>query len=266
MPEGFFALSGSSSLLFTGQVKGVGYLRRMDKRKKSLAGQRLAYLTKGNFHGVSANWLAKKTDGLFSGVSEFISSPTCPIEITDAELTIGRKLFTSVVKEKSEANFGKNFDCEEGLAAFLYAFILHNKPAMVVETGVANGITTNVIMNALEQTGGTLHSFDVDPRTKNVYSGSGDWNFHILSDNFERELSNQISEIGKVDLWIHDSNHGFQWQAFEYGLAASNLNPNGILVSDDIDSSTAWGIASESILKNSFGVFDSRKFFGVATI
>ena len=238
----------------------------MDERKKSLIRQRLAYLIKGNIHGVSANWLAKKTNGLFSGVMEFASSSACPVTILETDIVAGEELFTSIVLEKSEANFSKNYDCEKGLASFLYAYILYSKPSVVIETGVANGITTNVIMRALEVTGGSLHSFDVDPRTENVYQGKGSWSFHLLKGNFEQDLVNQVAMIGEVDLWIHDSNHGYQWQAFEYNLAISKLHSGGLLVSDDIDASTAWGMASKSNFKKSFAIFDIRKFFGVASI
>ena len=79
-------------------------------------------------------------------------------------------------------------------------------------------------------------------------------------------LQEIISNIGMINLWIHDSNHGYQWQAFEYDLAADSLQKNGILVSDDIDSSTAWVLASKSRFKKSFGIFDNLKFFGVAIV
>ena len=244
----------------------IGYCPDMKNRILSLLQQRFRYLTKGNFHGVSGNWLAKQCDSLFAGVSEFASDTNCPVKVSTANIEAGAKVFESIVSEKSGANFGKNFDCEVGLASFLYAQIIESKPSVVVETGVANGITTNVIMKALEKTGGVLHSFDVDPRTENVYKGNGLWTFHLLKGHLEKDLERQISNIGKVDLWIHDSNHGYQWQAFEYNLAVSTLNSNGLIVSDDIDASTAWGLASNSIFKESFGVFDARKFFGVASI
>ncbi len=238
----------------------------MVNRKRELVRQRLEYLSKGNYHGVSANWLAKRSDGLFQNVEEFATSPNCPIKVLTEDIATGRDLFSTIVKVKSETNFGKNFDCEIGLASFLFAYIIHNKPSVIVETGVANGITTNVIMKALEKTGGSLYSFDVDPRTENVYSGQGNWHFRLLKGKFETDLKNQVSKIEKVNLWIHDSNHGYQWQAFEYELAAYHLDSEGILVSDDIDASTAWGVAANSDFNKSFGIFDTRKFFGVAKI
>ena len=89
------------------------------------------------------------------------------------------------------------------------------KPHVVVETGVANGITTNAIMRALEgnNASGTLHSFDVLPETKNAYIGNGSWNFHLINSKVaHKQIVNVVSGLSKVDLWVHDSNHGYRWQ------------------------------------------------------
>jgi hypothetical protein len=237
----------------------------MNSRKRLLLRQRLNYLLHGNFHGVSANWLSKQCEYLFSNVHEFTISEKTNIRLNNESILQGESIFRSVLLEKSGKNFKNNFDCEVGLASFLYAYVIAYRPKVIVETGVANGITTNVIMSAIEQVGGTLHSIDVDPRTQNVYSGPGDWRFHTLAGNLEEELRCQSNEIGAVDLWIHDSDHGFLWQTFEYELAGMRLADNGVLVSDDIDSSTAWGLASKNLFTKSSGIFDNRKFFGVAS-
>ena len=238
----------------------------MASQKLNLFKQRVDYFTKGNFHGVSANWLGKKCDSLYSSSEQFIRD--CPeFHSVDSGLLLnGISHFEDAIKIKSEIIYGKNFDCEAGLASFLYAYILTKKPRAIIETGVANGITTNVIMAALEKTGGTLYSFDVDARTKNVYAGKGNWVFHHLDKNFKNTLEATVQKIPGVDLWLHDSDHGFMWQSFEYALAAKVLTPSGILVSDDIVCSTAWGLAAAKIFDKSFGVFDARKFFGVAKI
>ena len=135
----------------------------MDNRKKSLLQQRVHYFAKGNFHGVSGNWLSKQCDSIFPDISIFANSPDCPVNLMARDLNEGLAVFESVVAEKSGENFGKNFDCEAGLASFLYAHILSARPSLVIETGVANGITTNVIMKALEVTGAELFSKNLTP-------------------------------------------------------------------------------------------------------
>ncbi len=238
----------------------------MYKSARSVLRQRLQYLRYGNQHGVSANWLSKKCDSIYPDIEAFLNAKGSNSGISAVTLNEGKLLFHELIAQQSGTNYGKNFDCEVGLAAFLYSFVLDNRPAVIVETGVANGITTNVLMKALEKTGGALHSFDIDPKTQNVYRGVGDWNFHHLTKNYRSALRSQVQEIGDVDLWIHDSNHGYSWQAFEYSLALEALVEGGVLVSDDIDSSTAWGLASESEFRSSIGVFDNRKFIGVANL
>ena len=92
-----------------------GYLRGMDSRKRLLLGQRLKYLFHGNFHGVSANWLAKQTDGLFSGISELVTSPQCPVNISLQDIAVGEKLFSEIIAEKSGSNFGKILTAKQDL-------------------------------------------------------------------------------------------------------------------------------------------------------
>ena len=238
----------------------------MYKSARSVLRQRLQYLRYGNQHGVSANWLSKKCDLLYPDVYALLKAQGSKSGISAKTLNEGKLLFHDLISKQSGKNYGKNFDCEEGLAAFLYSYVLANKPAVIVETGVANGITTNILMKALEKTGGALHSFDIDAKTQNVYRGNGNWNFHHLTKNYGSALRSRVQKIGAVDLWIHDSNHGYSWQAFEYALALETLVEDGVLVSDDIDSSTAWGLASESEFNSSIGVFDNRKFIGLANL
>ena len=160
---------------------------------------------------MSANWLRKQCDGIYSTVGEFLQSEHSPARVSTQTLEEGEQVFLSILQKKSGANYERNFDCEVGLASFLYAYILTRKPITVIETGVANGITTNAIMKALEQTGGTLHSFDIDARAQNVYTGTGNWNFRHVKGNLEKSLEAQILEIGDVELWIDDLNHGYLW-------------------------------------------------------
>jgi hypothetical protein len=59
------------------------------------------------------------------------------------------------------------WNAEEQLFILLYSLIKANNSKLIIETGVANSITTNAIMKSLEESraGGELHSFDVLPET-----------------------------------------------------------------------------------------------------
>jgi predicted O-methyltransferase YrrM len=177
-----------------------------------------------------------------------------------------RSLFKETLINQSSIT-SKRWNAEENLFVLLYSLVRSNKSKFVVETGVANGITTNAIMNALQQASkdGELHSFDVLPEARNAYSGPGNWNFHLLpAKNTARKIKGIVSKFSKVDIWVHDSDHGYRWQKFEYLLALASLSDNGILISDDIDASSAWGELAKTHFRKSFIIFDSRKFIGIA--
>lgn len=173
-----------------------------------------------------------------------------------------RELYARYSRALSGQVAPAKFDSAEELAVFLYAYVIAFKPRIIIETGVANGISTNMIMSALEQYQGVLHSFDINPKCAFVYSGSGNWNFHLLKKNYAKQLKSKTQNLKNVDLWIHDSDHSYSWQKFEYSIASQLLTPNsGMLVSDDVDTTSAFGKFSKKNGKKSWAIFDTRKFF-----
>lgn len=198
----------------------------------------------------------KDVDTLCKNVHEFNSLlPYIPY---------ARAIYRKFSHLQSEKVAPAKFDSAEELAVFLYAFIAEFKPKVVVETGVANGISTNMIMNALEKYEGVLHSFDINPMCETVYNGPGNWEFHLLQKNYSKNLESKTKELKNVTLWIHDSDHSYSWQKFEYKLAYKLLSlTSGVLISDDIDCTTAFGKFSQKNKLKSWAIFDTRKFFAV---
>ena len=212
--------------------------------------------------GLNATWLSQYGLRINANLEQLLNS-----ENRYSQLNVYIEDGLKVYRRFSMINSGKfapyKFDGGENLCAFLYAWIMATKPKIVVETGVASGITTNVIMEALAKTGGQLYSIDVNPESTAVYDGEHKWNFVLLEGPRKYHLTKFAQLIQPVDLWIHDSDHTYKWQKFEYGLARKSLAKGGILVSDDIDTSAAFG---EFVMKNrgqGSAIFDGRKFFGV---
>ena len=220
----------------------------------------------GDRDGVSSNFLQKSTNGVFLSIEQLVrSEKEFPKEIINY-IDKAKDLFHTVSKTQSSIT-NTRWNAEEQLFILLYSLIKANNSKLIIETGVANGITTNAIMKALEESGagGELHSFDVLPETSKAYVGGGNWNFHLLNTkNTYKQIVNEITKLPKVDIWVHDSNHGYRWQKFEYLLALKSLNTGGILISDDIDASSAWAELSRSHFRKSYIIFDSRKFIGIA--
>ncbi len=228
--------------------------------------KRIDLFSHGDRDGVGLNFLQKSTNGIFLDIEQLMQSEKELPPVTLKFLESSKNLYKQIInQQKSVTNLRWNAELQ--LSTLLYSLIKSTSPRVVLETGVANGVTTNVIMRALDENNnsGTLHSFDILPETKNAYNGSGLWNFHLLtSKRAHKQIVEIVSKLPKIDIWVHDSNHGYRWQRFEYLLALKSLNKNGILISDDVEASPAWGELSKTHFRKSYIIFDSRKFVGIA--
>ena len=228
--------------------------------------KRASLFLHGNRDGVSLNFLQKNTNGIFLSTEDFMINSKLNYSDILKDLSTAKILYKKVLEEhRLITNERWNADLE--LFSLLYVLVKSKKPQLLVETGVANGVSTSAIMSALDEdnSSGSLNSFDVLPETKEAYLGKGKWNFHLLDKKrTHKQLFVAVGNFPLVDIWLHDSNHGYRWQKFEYLLALSRLKEDGVLISDDIDASPAWGELAKSHFRESYIIFDSRKFVGIA--
>jgi predicted O-methyltransferase YrrM len=112
----------------------------------------------------------------------------------------------------------------------------------VVETGVAQGVTTAVILRAMaENREGTLYSIDVPPpHADDAYVGSlvpdalrSRWT--LLTGLSQDELAPLLTELGTIDVFLHDAVHRYETQTEEYAQAWPRLRAGGLLMTDDVD-------------------------------
>ncbi len=228
--------------------------------------KRLLLFLYGDRDGVSLKFLSRSSNGVFHSIENLFDFESEIPKQAHQYIDIARDLFKEVSINQSLV-VSKRWNAGENLFVLLYCLVRSNKAKFIVETGVANGITTNAIMKALYESGnqGELHSFDVLPETRDAYSGPGNWNFHLLPNKkIERSIQGIVSKFSKLDMWIHDSNHGYRWQKFEYLLASNALLHGGLLISDDIDSTSAWAEIASKYFRKSYVLSDSEKFIGLA--
>jgi len=141
-------------------------------------------------------------------------------------------------------------DGDAGFVRAIWCLIRHLKLKKIVETGVAHGVTSRVILEALERNGdGRLWSIDLPPLEwewrKQVGAAVGDhfadrWSY--IRGSSRRRLPNLLSRLGDIDFFVHDSLHSERNVRFEMDLAWAAQGPNKIIVVDDIDSN--WGFRS----------------------
>ncbi|MEM3715121.1 MAG: class I SAM-dependent methyltransferase, partial [Nitrososphaeria archaeon] len=127
----------------------------------------------------------------------------------------------------------------------LYMLVRLARPKTVVETGVANGVSTFFILNALRSNNfGLLTSIDisVDVATFLNDDEKQRWNLEVLDvrKNPRKQFEEIINNLPNISIYLHDSDHSYTWQKMEYMSAYSRLEQGGILLSDDVDSSYAF--------------------------
>jgi hypothetical protein len=148
-------------------------------------------------------------------------------------------------------SFGGFNDGEPELVRAIWCLTRHLLPAHVVETGVARGVTSRFILEALERNGaGHLWSIDqpppLDPELNEEVGAAvddrwrGRWTY--IRGTSRRHLSRLLASLGQIDLFVHDSIHTEYNTRFELERAWTILRPGGAVVADDIDLN--WGFRS----------------------
>lgn len=176
-----------------------------------------------------------------------------PCQLTSEFWDIWREVIKELEAKGIKAgpkSFGSWNDGDAGLVRAIWCLVRHLKPNKIVETGVAHGVTSRVILEALKRNGaGYLWSIDLPPIEKawqkQVGAAVGDryadqWSY--IKGSSRRRLPGLLSRLGEIDLFIHDSLHSERNVRFELDRAWPALRPGGALVVDDVDAN--WGFRS----------------------
>jgi predicted O-methyltransferase YrrM len=135
------------------------------------------------------------------------------------------------------------------LARCCYLLCRLLEPDVVVETGVAYGVSSAFILRALEENGrGVLHSVDLPPLRRECERFWGmavdktleeRWTLHRGSS--ARVLPRLLEELNTVDLFVHDSLHSYRNMRREFEAVWPRLRTGGVLVADDVERNRAFG-------------------------
>jgi Methyltransferase domain len=147
-------------------------------------------------------------------------------------------------------SFGPWNDGDTGLVRSIWCLVRHTKPNNVIETGVAHGVTSRFILEALERNGrGHLWSIDLPPLEKDrreqvgmAVGGRYPDRWTYIKGSSRRRLPELLSRVGQIDLFIHDSLHSERNVRFELDLAWPAVRGGGAIVVDDVDAN--WGFRS----------------------
>jgi predicted O-methyltransferase YrrM len=137
-------------------------------------------------------------------------------------------------------------------APTLYAIVRATKPRTIVETGVANGVSSSVILQALETNGnGELHSIDfpnIDPGALIPSEKDVGWlvpselrsRWRLRLGQSKYVLRQLLEELKAIDMFFHDSDHSYENMKFELATSFEFIREGGFLIADDIQDNSAF--------------------------
>ena len=153
------------------------------------------------------------------------------------------------LRERGEGNaFNTSHNADLALARCCYAACRVLRPNTVIETGVAHGVTSAFLLQALEWNEmGTLISIDLPP-----LGSHGDqlvgmaipprlrsrWRLHRSPS--KRVLRGLLDEVGVIDLFVHDSLHTYRNMKWEFETIWPYLREGGMVIADDVQDNAAF--------------------------
>jgi predicted O-methyltransferase YrrM len=178
-------------------------------------------------------FIAQITGERVSRIRQFIDEPAHTPEflrhVSDCE-----KTFRTISIESADLYAKK--------VLIQYAIVRALRPETIVETGVANGVSSAHVLLALHKNGrGTLHSVEIGDSTY-LPAGRepgwvvpdwlrGRWKSHF-GDAIE-VLPPLFRELRSIDMFIHDSLHTYEHMKFELERAFPFVRVKGLLLADD---------------------------------
>ncbi|MDX6309252.1 MAG: hypothetical protein QOI06_2298 [Nocardioidaceae bacterium] len=143
------------------------------------------------------------------------------------------------------SSYARWSDGDVAFAGAIWCVIAHTRPTRVVETGVAHGVTSRIILEGLERNGqGDLYSIDLPAVDSNLRGEigmavperlRGRWTY--VEGTTRSRLPSVLVELGEIDLFVHDSLHTGRNVRMELDRAWPVLRPGGVAVVDDVDHS-----------------------------
>ena len=147
--------------------------------------------------------------------------------------------------------YGWYADADSAFCCALWCVARHTQPEVVIETGVAHGVTSRVVLEALALNDfGHLWSIDLPfPFDHRLHGETGivvteacraRWSY--IEGSSKQRLPPLVADVGHVEMFIHDSLHTAENTVFEMEQAASAMRGTSVMLIDDIDSHMGFAV------------------------
>jgi methyltransferase family protein len=151
--------------------------------------------------------------------------------------------------------YGEYSDADPALGAVTWCAVRHLRPEKVIETGVARGVTSRIILEAMRLNGsGHLWSVDLPhPLRPEIHNETASavpsacrerWTY--IRGSSRRQLLPLVLHLEKVDMFVHDSLHTARNMRFELRTVWPAMDRGGLLLVDDVDNQAFRDFVQES--------------------
>ena len=162
--------------------------------------------------------------------------------------------------------FGEIYDLGPGLGFLLFNTIGTEMPNKILETGVAAGASSNLILaklNDLQR--GTLVSVDITSKVGELVNEQFQhrWTIQVLPKLFKRKAFLRILNSNQdATIFLHDSDHSIQWQIFEISSAIKCLPSVKHILVDDVSEEFQSFVLNDLPEWDLVVIDEGRKFSG----
>jgi hypothetical protein len=140
------------------------------------------------------------------------------------------------------------------------------KPRRVIETGVAAGASTNLILdrlNAIES--GNLVSVDITSKVGELVEErlKNRWTLSVLPKLFRRKAFLRVLNSNQdATIFLHDSDHSIKWQIFEISSVIKSIPSIKHILFDDVTKEFESYVMNNLSEWNLVVIDEGRKFSG----
>ena len=151
--------------------------------------------------------------------------------------------------------YGEYSDADPALGEVTWCAVRHLRPQKVIETGVARGVTSRIILEAMDLNGaGHLWSVDLPhPLRPEIHHETamavptdrrGRWTY--VRGSSRQQLPALVSRLENVGMFVHDSLHTARNMRFELRTVWPALDRGGLVLVDDVDNQSFRDFVQES--------------------
>jgi hypothetical protein len=194
------------------------------------------------------SWAPTPLDEVLTGLDGALGRSVAAFLSEDGALEIEAEVRERIARLGSHGPFPIAHNAAPSLAQLCYALCRALRPATVLETGVAYGVSSAFVAKALAVNGaGELHSVDRAPVRPGVESYIGAlvpeelrsrWTLHRGTSR--RLVPRLLPELDGLSLFIHDSQHTYPNVSWELRTVTPHLTRPAAVLVDDVAANRAF--------------------------